>query len=95
MYGSKVKTEVQAGKAAFLFSCFGLFARNVMLGVLSEGGMSQSLTVPASSLFFKWQLSRKSELSSSNQCPSIRSDWVFLIKMSRGAGFLRQVDLAF
>lgn len=66
-----------------------------MLGVLSEGGMSQCLTALASSLFFKLQLSRRSELSSSTQCPSIRSNWVFLIKMSQGAGFLKQVDLAF
>lgn len=48
-----------------------------MLGVLSEGGMSQSLTALASSLFFRLQLSRRSELSSSKQCASVRSDWGF------------------
>jgi len=79
MYGSKVKMEVQAGKAVFSFFCFGLFGQTVILDVPSEGGMSQSQTALACSLFFKLQLSRSSELSSSNQCLSKRSYFSFFL----------------
>lgn len=75
------------GCFSFSFGVFGL-----MSGALSEGGMSHSLTAPASSLFFQLQPSRRSKLSSSKQCPRTRSEWGFLIKMpnvfiSQASGF--------